>query len=459
MDTATHYPAARPAPRRARLSLAWQIAIGLLIGIATGLVLHQTPAHFREMAVSGLLQPAGDIFVKLVKMVVVPVVFTSMVIGVAGVGDGKTLGRIGLKTLIYFEVITTIAIVIGLIVGNVMQPGAGTDMSQLGHADLTAIAQSTKTFSEHSGVMKILTGIIPDNIFAAMAKGDLLPVIFFSILFGLGLQTLPAAMGQPVIHTLKGISDAMFKVTNIVMHYAPIGVFALIAVTVSTFGFESLLPLFKLVVITYIALIFFALVVLGIAARLFGLRITRLIRHIKDELIIAFSSCSSASVLPQIMKKVEDMGVPKSVSTFVLPTGYSFNLDGASIYLGIGTLFIAQLYGIHLGLQEQIVLTLTMTLTSKGTAGVPGFMLVILLVTLSTAGLPIEGLAFIAGVDRLMDMGRTALNVLGNALAPLIIAKWEGVYEGSVHAHGGDGNGSNNGEDSLRSHVESRVDS
>lgn len=429
METTAKYPTRHGAPGRTRMSLAWQIAIGLVIGIVTGLILHRTSAHFRELAVANFLQPAGDIFVKLVKMVVVPVVFTSMVVGVAGVGDGKTLGRIGLKTLIYFEVITTIAIVIGLIVGNVMQPGAGTDMSQLGHTDVAAIAQSTKTFSEHSGVMKILTGIIPDNIFAAMAKGDLLPVIFFSILFGLGLQSLPAAVGQPVINTLKGVADAMFKVTNIVMHYAPVGVFALIAVTVSTFGFASLLPLFKLVAITYIALIFFALVVLGAAARLFGLRITSLIRAIKDELIIAFSSCSSASVLPQIIRKVEEMGVPKSVSTFVVPTGYSFNLDGASIYLGIGTLFIAQLYGIHLGWQEQIVLTLTMTLTSKGTAGVPGFMLVILLVTLSTAGLPIEGLAFIAGVDRLMDMGRTALNVLGNALAPLIIAKWEGVFE------------------------------
>jgi proton glutamate symport protein len=228
---------------------------------------------------------------------------------------------------------------------------------------------------------------------------------------------------------LKGVSDAMFRVTNIVMKYAPFGVAALIAVTVASFGFGSLFPLLKLVAVTYLAIIVFAIFVLGATARLFGFNFFTILRIIKDELIIAFSTCSSASVLPQLMRKVEDYGAPKAITTFVVPTGYTFNLDGASIYLGIGTLFVAQLYGIHLGLKEQIVLTITMVITSKGAAGVPGFMFVILLATLASAGLPIEGLAFIAGVDRLMDMGRTALNVVGNALAPLVIAKWEGQYD------------------------------
>jgi proton glutamate symport protein len=272
-------------------------------------------------------------------------------------------------------------------------------------------------------------GVIPDNVIASMARGDLLPVIFFSVLFGLGLQSVPGEFRKPVIATLKGVSEAMFKVTNMVMRYAPVGVFALIAVTVASFGFGSLLPLLKLVAVTYFAIVLFALVVLGITARLFGFRLFTLLRVIKDELVIAFSTCSSATVLPQLMKKVEDYGVPKSIATFVVPTGYTFNLDGASIYLGIGTLFVAQLYGIHLGWQQQIVLTLTMVVTSKGAAGVPGFMFVILLATLASAGLPLEGLAFIAGVDRLMDMGRTALNVVGNALAPLVIAKWERQYD------------------------------
>jgi proton glutamate symport protein len=413
---------------RLRIGLASQIAIGLLIGIAFGLFLNHFQ-QYREPVVSNFLQPAGDIFVKLVKMIVVPIVFTSMVVGVSGIGDGKSLGRIGLKTLIYFEVVTSIAIVIGLVVGNLLQPGAGTDISAIGHVDLSSFRQSTRQLEHHPGFMALITGIIPDNVFGSLAKGDLLPVIFFSVLFGLGLQSVPSQFRKPVIDLCKGSAEAMFKVTDMIMRYAPVGVSALIAVTVATFGFHSLLPLLKLVLVTYCALICFALVVLGLVARLFGFNIFTLLRIIRDDLLIAFSSCSSASVLPQIMKKMEDYGAPRGIVTFVVPTGYSFNLDGASIYLGIGVLFVAQLYGIHLGLQEQIILTLTMAITSKGAAGVPGFMLVILLVTLSSAGLPIEGLAFIAGVDRLMDMGRTTLNVLGNALAPLVIARWEGVFD------------------------------
>lgn len=441
METLSQPQDSREGRRSLRVGLAWQIVIGLFVGVVVGLALNHAP-DIRDAAISGILQPAGDIFVKLVKMVVVPIVFTSMAIGVAGVGDGKSLGRIGLKTLLYFELITTIAIVIGLLVGNLAQPGVGMDMASLGHVDMSAVANTTKGVHQQHGVMSIIVSVIPDNIFASMARGDLLPVIVFSILFGVGLQSLPENVSAPVIAALRGTAEAMFKVTNVVMRYAPVGVCALIAVTVATFGFSSLLPLVKLVAITYVALLFFGVVVLGLVARLFGFSIFRLVRTIRDELIIAFSTCSSASVLPQIMKKVEDLGVPRSVTTFVVPTGYSFNLDGASIYLGIGTLFVAQLYGIHLGVQEQIVLTLTMAITSKGAAGVPGFMLVILLVTLSSAGLPIEGLAFIAGVDRLMDMGRTTLNVLGNALAPLIVSKWEGVYRepvsGSVSVQAGD---------------------
>ncbi|MGF6781333.1 glutamate/aspartate:proton symporter GltP [Paraburkholderia sp. GAS334] len=428
MDSVVENPPAVHVARKPRVSLAWQILIGLAIGIVAGLLLNHYP-DMREEAITGYLQPAGDIFIKLIRMIVVPIVFTSMVIGIAGVGDGKSLGRIGLKTLLYFEVVTTIAIVLGLVVGNVLQPGVGTDMSQLGHTDISRYQQATQQVQGHHGLMALVLGIIPDNVIASMAKGDLLPVIFFSVLFGLGLQSVPGEFRKPVIATLKGVSEAMFKVTNVVMRYAPIGVCALIAVTVASFGFGSLLPLLKLVAVTYLAIVLFALVVLGVTARLFGFRLFTLLRVIRDELIIAFSTCSSATVLPQLMKKMEDFGVPKSITTFVVPTGYTFNLDGASIYLGIGTLFVAQLYGIHLGWQEQIVLTLTMVVTSKGAAGVPGFMFVILLATLASAGLPLEGLAFIAGVDRLMDMGRTALNVVGNALAPLVIAKWERQYD------------------------------
>jgi proton glutamate symport protein len=428
MDTVAKPVAEADIHRKPRISLAWQIVLGLIIGISIGLLLNHFP-QIRESAISGVLQPAGDIFIKLIKMIVVPIVFTSMVVGIAGVGDGKSLGRIGLKTLVYFEVITTIAILLGLFIGNFLHPGLGTQLSQLNHSDISHYQQATQQVTAHKGLTSLVLGVIPDNIFASMAKGDLLPVIFFSILFGLALQSVPDEFRKPVIGMLKGVADAMFKVTNMVMRYAPIGVCALIAVTVANFGFGSLMPLLKLVLVTYLAIGIFVFLVLGITARLFGFRILTLLRVIKNELVIAFSTSSSASVLPQLMQKVEDFGVPKSITTFVVPTGYSFNLDGASIYLGIGTLFVAQLYGIHLGWQEQILLVLTMVVTSKGAAGVPGFMFVILLATLASAGLPIEGLALIAGVDRIMDMGRTALNVVGNALAPLVIAKWEGQYD------------------------------
>ncbi len=428
MESVMETPQSDRVECKPRVGLAWQIVIGLVVGIAVGLVLNRFP-QFRESAINGLLQPAGDIFIRLIKMVVVPIVFTSMVMGIAGVGDGRSLGRIGLKTLVYFEVVTTIAIVLGLVLGNVLHPGLGTDLSQLGHTDISRYQQTSQQTQGHHGFMALLLSTIPDNIVMAMGRGDLLPVIFFSVLFGLGLQSAPAEYRKPVLATFKGISDAMFKVTGMVMRYAPFGVCALIAVTVASFGFGSLLPLIKLVAVTYLAIILFAVFVLGVTARLFGFNIFTLLRVIKDELIIAFSTCSSATVLPQLMKKMEDFGVPKNITTFVVPTGYTFNLDGASIYLGIGTLFVAQLYGVHLGLQEQIVLVLTMVVTSKGAAGVPGFMFVILLTTLASAGLPLEGLAFIAGVDRIMDMGRTALNVVGNALAPLVIARWEGQYD------------------------------
>ncbi|WP_321969012.1 cation:dicarboxylate symporter family transporter [Paraburkholderia tropica] len=423
-SAATPHRASRGTHRR-RAGLAWQILIGLIVGIAVGLLLNHY-SQWRDSVTTGFLQPAGDVFIRMVKMVVVPIVFTSMVAGIAGVGDGRSLGRIGVKTLVYFEVITTIAIMLGILIGNVMQPGKGVDVSQLVHGDLPHLAQAS---SAHHGLMGLLVNIVPDNILASMARGDLLPVIFFSVLFGLALQSVPAEYRKAVLDVLKGVSDAMFKVTGMVMHYAPFGVCALIAVTVANFGIESLLPLLKLVAVTYLALVVFGIVVLGITARIFGFRIFTLLKIIKDELIIAFSTCSSAAVLPQLMKKVEDYGVPENITSFVIPTGYSFNLDGAAIYLGIAALFVAQLYGVHLGFEQQLVLVITMVVASKGAAGVPGLMFVTLLTTLASAGLPIEGIAFIAGVDRIMEMGRTTLNVVGNALAPLIIAKWEGQYD------------------------------
>lgn len=256
----------------ARIGLAWQIVIGLVVGILGGITLSHYP-DIRNTAISNYIQPAGDLFIKLIKMVVVPIVFTSMVVGIAGVGDGKSLGRIGLKTIVYFEVITTIAIILGLVFGNTLQPGVGADISQLGHVDISKFQKSAASVGEHHGFMHIILGIIPENVLASMSRGDLLPVLFFSVLFGLALQSVPKDIRQPVVDTLRGISDAMFKVTGMVMQYAPVGVAALIAITVANFGFSSLLPLLKLVSVAYAAIIVFTVVVLGVTARLFGFNI------------------------------------------------------------------------------------------------------------------------------------------------------------------------------------------
>ncbi|NGY05662.1 glutamate/aspartate:proton symporter GltP [Solimonas terrae] len=416
--------------RMPRLSLAWQILIALVLGIIAGSVLHGAAPDTRDWLITNVLTPAGQIFIHLIKMIVVPIVISSLIVGIAGVGDAKKLGRIGLKTIVYFELITTVAIIVGLLLADTIQPGAGIDMHQLATSD---ISQYQKTTSEvqhgpHSLVTTILN-LIPSNVFAAIAHGDILPIIFFSVIFGLALSSLVPEHRDPLVQTFRSIAETMFKVTNMVMRYAPVGVFALIAVTVATFGFSSLIPLAKLVVLVYAAIMFFALVVLGGVARLFGFNIFTLIRLLKDELILAYSTASSETVLPRIMEKMTAYGAPQPIASFVIPTGYSFNLDGSTLYQSIAALFLAQLYGIDLSITQQIVLVLTLMVTSKGIAGVPGVSFVVLLATLGSVGIPLEGLAFIAGVDRILDMARTALNVVGNSLAALVIAKWEGQYD------------------------------
>ncbi|WP_263056820.1 glutamate/aspartate:proton symporter GltP [Pantoea agglomerans] len=412
-----------------KISLAWQILTALVLGIVVGAVLHNQPDN-REWLVTNILSPAGDIFIHLIKMIVVPIVISSLIVGIAGVGDAKKLGRIGVKTILYFEVITTIAIVVGITLANVFQPGTGIDMSTLATVDISKYEATTAEVQggPHSLVTTILS-LIPQNIFASMAKGDMLPIIFFSVLFGLGLSSLPSEQRDPLVNLFRGISEAMFKVTHMIMRYAPVGVFALIAVTIANFGFASLWPLAKLVLLVYAAILFFAFVVLGGVARFCKLRITTLMRILKDELILSYSTSSSETVLPRIMEKMEAYGAPKAITSFVVPTGYSFNLDGSTLYQSIAAIFIAQLYGIDLSLTDEIVLVITLMVTSKGIAGVPGVSFVVLLATLGSVGIPLEGLAFIAGVDRIMDMARTALNVVGNALAVLVIARWENQFD------------------------------
>ncbi|MDH4583869.1 glutamate/aspartate:proton symporter GltP [Pseudomonas sp. BN415] len=413
---------------KARLSLAWQILIGLVLGIAIGALLNHFSAE-KAWWIANVLQPAGDIFIRLIKMIVIPIVIASLIVGIAGVGDAKKLGRIGLKTILYFEIITTVAIVVGLLLANFFQPGTGIDMSTLGTVDISKYQQTAQEVQHDHALISTLLNLIPSNIFAAVARGEMLPIIFFSVMFGLGLSSLPTETREPLVRVFQGVSETMFKVTHMIMAYAPIGVFALIAVTVANFGFASLLPLAKLVVLVYFAIAFFAFMVLGLVARLFGFSIVKLMRIFKDELVLAYSTASSETVLPRIIEKMEAYGAPRAISSFVVPTGYSFNLDGSTLYQSIAAIFIAQLYGIDLSLSQQLLLVLTLMVTSKGIAGVPGVSFVVLLATLGSVGIPLEGLAFIAGVDRIMDMARTALNVIGNALAVLVIAKWEGMYD------------------------------
>ena len=415
--------------KKFKFTLAWQIVAALILGIIVGAVLHNQEES-RVWLVSNILSPAGDIFIRLIKMIVIPIVISTLIVGIAGVGDAKKLGRIGLKTIIYFEVITTVAIIVGITLANVFQPGHGIDVSTLATVDISQYEKTTEQVQSgsHSLVSTILA-LIPSNLFASMAKGDILPIIFFSVLFGLGLSSLPKETKEPLLKVFKAVSESMFKVTHMIMRYAPIGVFGLISVTVANFGFASLVPLAKLVVLVYFAIIFFALVVLGSVAKLCKLNIWTLIKILKDELILAYSTASSETVLPRIIEKMEAYGAPKSITSFVVPTGYSFNLDGSTLYQSIAAIFIAQLYGIDLSIGQEIVLVLTLMVTSKGIAGVPGVSFVVLLATLGSVGIPLEGLAFIAGVDRILDMARTALNVVGNALAVLVIAKWEHQFD------------------------------
>ncbi len=394
--------------------------IGLILGIIVGVVFYGNPN------VATYLQPIGDIFLRLIKMIVIPIVVSSLVVGVANVGDVKKLGKLGGKTILYFEIITTIAIVVGLLAANVFQPGAGVNMKSLEKTDIQSYIDTTNEVQHHS-MVETFVNIVPKNVFESLATGNMLPIIFFSVMFGLGVAAI-GEKGKPVLRFFQGTAEAMFYVTNQVMKFAPFGVFALIGVTVSKFGVASLLPLSKLVVLVYAVMAFFVLVVLGGTAKLVGVNIFHIIKILKNELVLAYSTSSSETVLPKIMEKMERFGCPKAVTSFVIPTGYSFNLDGSTLYQALAAVFIAQLYGIDMPLSQQISLVLVLMVTSKGIAGVPGVSFVVLLATLGTVGIPVEGLAFIAGIDRILDMARTVVNVIGNSLAAVVMSKWEGQY-------------------------------
>ncbi|MBW9172582.1 cation:dicarboxylase symporter family transporter [Clostridium estertheticum] len=407
--------------KKLKLGLGTQILIGLTLGVIVGAVFYGNPA------VIPFLQPLGDVFIRLIKMIIVPIIFCALVVGIAGGEDGKQIGRLGLKTLIYFEVVTTVAILIGILAGNVFHPGTGIDMATLVKTNISSYVSTTKSVANHSTV-DMLVNIVPTNIVSAMAEGNMLSIIFFSVMFGLGISAV-GEKAKPVLQLCQGISEAMFWVTNQVMKVAPIGVFGLMGVTVSKFGLKSLIPLGKLTFTVYGCMIFFVLVILGLIAKMVGINIFSLIKVLKDEIILAYTTASSEAVLPRVMNKMESFGCSKSIVSFVIPTGYSFNLDGSTLYQSIAALFIAQLYGVHLSILAQINLVVVLAITSKGMAGVAGASLVVLLATLGSVGIPLEGVAFVAGIDRILDMARTVVNVVGNSLAAVVMSKWEGKYD------------------------------
>ncbi|MFE5429996.1 cation:dicarboxylate symporter family transporter [Peribacillus simplex] len=414
--------------KKFKLSLASQIFIGLILGIIVGAIFYgnETAQNF--------LQPFGDIFLRMIKMIVVPIIVSSLIVAVAGVGDLKAVGKLGAKSLSYFVVVTMIAIAVGLISANIIQPGAGVNMNNLEQTDISTYVDTAET-KQHESFVDTLVHIVPSNPVKAMVEGDMLAIIFFSVLFGLSIAAI-GEKGRPVFRFFQGTAEGMFYLTNMVMKFAPIGVFALIGVTISKFGLESLIPLGKLALSVYGSMIFFVIVILGLIAKFVGFNIFTLIKLLKEELILAFSTASSEAVLPKIMEKMEKAGCPKHIATFVIPTGYSFNLDGSTLYQALAAIFIAQMYGIDLSVYEQITLMLVLMITSKGIAGVPGVSFVVLLATLGTVGIPIEGLAFIAGIDRILDMGRTVVNVIGNSLAAIVISKWEGQFnEVKIKSH------------------------
>lgn len=378
------------------------------------------------MAITAM-QNIGTMFIGLIQMIVLPIVVSSLTVGIAKMGDIRKLGRVGLKTLIYFEILSTIAIVLGMIAGNVFEPGAHVNVHNLQATNISSYLSTAKSASS-GGIWSTVMDVVPTNFFASLADSKMLQVIVFSVFFGLGTAAI-GQKGQIIIDVLDAVAEVMFKVTNWVMQLAPIGVGALIGATVAQMGLNSLKSLGYFIFVAYLTMIIFMIVVLGGVLKIYNVNILNLFKVLRDEMILAFTTASSEATLPRIVSKMEKFGVSQGIVSFVVPTGYSFNLDGSAIYQAIGALFMAQAYNIHLSVMQQLTLLVVLMITSKGMAGVPGASFVVLLATVSSIGVPAQGLAFIAGVDRLIDMGRTVANVVGNSTASIVISKSEKDFD------------------------------
>ena len=395
----------------ARRSLTAWILVGLAAGAELG---HDWPS------VAEKVQFLGTIFLRLIKVIIAPLLFGTLVVGIAGHADLKKVGRLGIKSLVYFEIVSVITLVIGFAAINFSRAGEGVHLPPVvGAAPLNAVPHTAA---------QLITDIFPENIAKSVAEGQVLQVVVFSILFAMALALVPEPKRRPMLAFAESLSETMFKFTNLVMYAAPIGVFGAIAYTVGHLGLGVLLPLLKLLATMYVALIVFIVGVLLPIALLVKTPLKEFLRAVTEPVTIAFATASSEAALPRAMEEMEAFGVPRETVAFVLPTGYSFNLGGSSLYQALALIFVAQAAGIHLTIGQQVVMMLTLLISSKGTAGVARASLVIVLATATSFHLPTEPLFLLFGIDQLMDMGRTAVNVLGNCLACVVVARWEGEF-------------------------------
>jgi len=393
-------------------SLTTWILISMIAGAEFG---HDFP----DIALN--LNLISQIFLRLIKTIIAPLLFATIVVGIAGHSNLKQVGRMGWKSLLYFEIVSTIALFIGLIAINISKAGMGVEIPKnLAHPDLAAVPALKGS--------EIILHVFPENIAKAIYEGQVLQVVIFSILFGIAVAMLKDKFKKPMIVFTEALSETMFKFTSVIMYFAPFAVFAAIAFSIGQMGLEIFVNLIKLLATLYVSLIVFLIGVLLPIALAFRIPVRKFITAISEPVAIAFATTSSESALPVAMERMEEFGVPRKIVAFVMPTGYSFNLDGTTLYLSLATMFIAQIGGIHLSFEKQLLIVFTLMLTSKGVAGVPRASLVILLATASSFGLPIWPIYIILGIDELMDMARTSVNVIGNCLATVVVAKWENEF-------------------------------